>query len=58
MIIPEEVKQWLVHETNFLEVNITSENVSMTLSKDTEELLKFLSEGGINYKDLQISLCG
>lgn len=59
MNIPEEVKNWLVHRTDFIEVNFTSDKVSMTLSKDTEDLLTFLSdEGGINYKDLKVDLCG
>ena len=54
-------REWLDKSTHipYMEIEITPDSLTVNISKNADELLKFLSEEyGITYDDPAIVLCG
>lgn len=53
-------KDWLnaALSAPYMEIEITGDRITMSITKEARELMEYLREGGIDYGDPDLILCG
>jgi hypothetical protein len=56
----DKARRWLdqAPETGFLDITMTGDKLTVNITAETNELLKHLSEQGIEYEPPVLVLCG
>lgn len=53
-------KDWLnaAKSAPYMEIEITEDRITISISKEARDLMEYLREGGIEYGDPDLILCG